>query len=211
MATPVFIETPRFPDDIAEGSAGGPMFKTYIFKGNSAIEQRNKNWPFPQMEWNISKGIRDRDQMDIMRDWFYILGGRASGFRFKDWRDFSMTTEVIGTGDGIVDTFNITKTYTVGAYTYVRRIYKPVVGSYSVYVNAVLQTEGVGVTEYQLDTTTGIITFGSSAIPPVSEDVTITCEFDVPCRLDIDHMNTAEEGYENETWSSIPVIELILD
>ena len=211
MVTPAFIETPRFPDDIANGSGGGPRFKTNIFEGSSGVEQRNKNWPFPRFEWNISKGIRDRTDMDTMREWFMVLGGRATGFRFKDWRDYQLTDESIGTGDGVEDTFTITKAYTVGAYTHSRRIFKPVASSYTVYVAAVAQTEGGGVGDYTMDTTTGTIVFGSAIIPAAAADITITCEFDVPVRLDVDHMSTLEEGYDAETWSAIGIIELAID
>lgn len=211
MVIPAFIETPRFPDDIAAGSTGGPRFKTQIFEGQSGIEQRNKNWSKPRLEWTVNKGIRDRADMETMRDWFRIVSGRGTGFRFKDWRDYSMTLNVIGTGDAIETVFPIYKTYTVGAYSVTRRLFKIVDATYSVYVNAVLQTEGGGVSQYSIDIDTGIITFGSSIVPPDTEEITVTCEFDVPCRFDVDHMSTGEEGYENETWSSIGIKELILE
>ena len=39
-----FIETPRFPDDIAYGAQGGPMYSTDVVATASGYEKRNQNW-----------------------------------------------------------------------------------------------------------------------------------------------------------------------
>lgn len=207
---PSFIETPRFPENISYGSSGGPGFKTFIFEGHSGIEQRNIAWSRARGHWNVAHGVRDKSDMDALRAFFYNAAGRALGFRFKDWGDYELDQEAIGTGDGSNPTFPITKTYSAGN-PYVRRIFKPVSGTLVVRVNSVVQTEGAGASKYQVDYTTGIITFGASAIPAIGHVVDVTGEFDVPVRFDTDQMSAAHDGFLVESWANIPIVELLLE
>lgn len=204
MTVPTFIETPRFSEDISYGSGGGPEFKTHVFEGHSGVEQRQAAWTVARARYDVSYGIRDTTDMDEVRKFFYNCHGRASGFRFKDWADYTLTTELIGTGDAVETLYQITKTYTAGGETYVRNLTKIVAATYTVFVNDVAQTD---ITHYALDTTTGIITFVTA--PPNTESVKITCEFDVPVRFDTDHLSAQHDGFETETWSSITIIEIL--
>lgn len=205
MTVPSFIETPRFPDDIAYGSGGGPEFRTHVFEGHSGVEQRNAAWTVARARYDVGYGIRDTASMAIVRAFFYNCHGKASGFRFKDWADYTMTAEQIGVGDAVETVFQITKTYSTGGETYVRTITKPIDdATFTVFVNAVEQTE---ITHYTVDYTTGIITFVTA--PPNTETVTVTCEFDVPVRFDTDFLDAKHDGFETENWSSIPLIELL--
>ena len=201
-----FIETPRFPDDIAYGSSGGPEFRTFIFEGQSGIEQRYSTWSRHRLRYDVSYGIRNQTDMDTVRAFFYNMGGKAVGFRFKDWSDYSMTDMNIGTGDAAETQFGISKTYTSGAQTYVRRIFKPIGTGLVVKVDGVTQTI---TTDYTVDTTTGIITFVSP--PGAALPITVTCEFDVPVRFDTDIMAASHEGYLTESWGSIPLVEIIIE
>lgn len=202
-----FLETPRFPDQISYGSSGGPTFRTFIFEGHSGIEQGAVAWDRARHRYNAQKGITDKDDMDVVRAFFFNLRGRARGFRWKDWSDYELVNEQIGVGDGVVAAFKITKTYTSGALSYVRRIFKPVTGI-QVRVAGVLKTVAV---HYNINTTTGIITFTGGNIPTVGQAVTVTGEFDVPVRLDTDQLDAAHEGFLIETWGQIPIVELLLD
>lgn len=213
----IFLETPGFPDDIAYGSAGGPEFKTHIFEGNSGHEQRNIVWALARGRWNVSQGIRDKADMDVLRSFFNIMRGRGNGFRFKDWSDYLLASAPIGTGDsadaGATGTavWNINKTYTVGAQSYVRRIFKPVDNAaFILSVAGVPVVEGGG-NDYTVDYTTGIITFNVGSIPTTGQAITLSGEFDVPCRFDNDHMSASHDGFQAESWSSIGIVEILLD
>jgi uncharacterized protein (TIGR02217 family) len=206
-----FNDTTRFPDDIAYGSSGGPGFKTFVFEGHSGVEQRNQAWTLARGTWDVSYGIRDKVDMDTVRAFFHAHRGKLIGFRFKDWGDFTLTDENIGTGDGADATWQIIYTYSQGptANNYVRTITKIVAATVTVEVNGTPVTEGTGATEVAVDYDTGILTFGASAIPASGLAITVTLEFDVPVRFDTDTMASAHEGFETEAWGSIPIVEIL--
>lgn len=201
-----FVESPRFPEDISEGSQGGPNFKTYIFEGSDGSEQATIAWAKARATYDVGYGIRDKEDMDVVRAFFYNMRGRAIGFRYKDWADYQLTDEVIGTGDGVENTFLVTKTYTAGN-PYVRRIMKLVSGTAVVKVNGVTIPQGSGDLFVTVNNNTGTLTFGALVIPAAAQPVTISCEFDVPVRFDTDQLASAFEGHQSETWDSIPLVE----
>lgn len=206
-----FLETPRFPEDISYGSAGGPGFKTFIFEGHSGVEQRSITWTRAKGRWDVGYGVRDKADMDIVRAFFYNAHGRAVGFRFKDWSDYSVTDMNTGTGTGALATFLLVKKYVTGANTYTRRIFKPIDGTLTIKVNSVTIPIGGGGSEVDIDYTTGTLVFGASVIPANGHAITWSGEFDVPVRFDTDQLEAAHEGFETETWGNIPLVELPLE
>ena len=50
-----------------------------------------------------------------MLDFFHARRGRAYGFRLKDFSDFTMAEQSIGTGDGSTATFQLIRT--LGSFT----------------------------------------------------------------------------------------------
>ncbi|MCB2081363.1 MAG: DUF2460 domain-containing protein [Hyphomicrobiales bacterium] len=198
---PASFEEIQFPDDIAYGSSGGPAYSTDVVVLASGHEQRNINWSSARARYNVAHGVKTQTQLDALIAFFRARQGRAMGFRFKDWTDFSATAQVIGTGDGATTQFQLVKTYTSGSVTHTRTITKPVSGTVTVYLDAVEQTSGVTV-----DTTTGIITFSSA--PSGSVVVTADFEFDVPVRFDTDRLSASLDSYGSYSWLDIPLIEV---
>lgn len=195
----------RFPEEISYGSRGGPGFNTTVLVLSSGAEKRNINWQRTRAKYDVSHGVKSREDMDELLAFFYARYGRAHSFRFKDWADYQLSTQIIGVGDNSETDFQITKTYVSDAYTYVRNITKPVSGTLTgVTVDAVAQTEGG---DYTVDYETGIITFSS---PPGSGlDVAVAaCDFDVHCRFETDEMNITQDFWETMSWDPIPVWEI---
>lgn len=203
----MFLETPRFPDDIAEGSGGGPGFKTNVFESHGGEEQRTQVWSLLRGKYDVSYGIRNKEDMDLVRAFFINVRGRALGFRFKDWGDYELVNELIGVGDGVQTVFRLTKTY-AGGNPYVRRIFKPRAETVVVRVAGVTQTL---TTDYTLDATTGTITWEAGSIPADTEEVRVDCEFDIAARFDTDAMASVHDGWRTENWASIPIVELKLE
>ncbi len=173
----------KLPDDVERGAVGGPRFKTTALQLSSGHEKRNINWEVARGEWNIGYGIQDKVGFTAVLDFYYARFGPAHTFRFKDWSDFEMARQSIGTTDGSTATFQIFKRYSSGAFNYDRDLVKPVSGTVLVWVNDVSITEGAGVSEFAVDLLTGIVTLGSTLAAQSSTDVEVQCEFDVQARF----------------------------
>ena len=208
--TVTFIET-QFPPDISYKSKGGSGFSTTIFETTAGFEQRNINWSKSKGKWDISYGIKNLDQMNLVIEMFMAVQGKAIAFRFKDWGDYQIGNQQIGVGDGTTASFQIVKVYTdANSHTsFTRIINKPVNGTLqTLTVAGTPKTEG---THFNIDYTTGIVTFTSGNIPTSSQIILITyIEFDVPARFDTDELDISQEFFEVESWDNIPIVEVRL-
>lgn len=148
------------------------MFNTSIVTTFGGFEQRNVNWQKARGRWDVSTGLKNKTDMDTLQAFFRARFGKAYGFRFKDWTDYQAVGQVLGNGNGVITTFQLTKLYTSGSNTYSREIKKPVSGTIKIYLNGVLQGAG-----FTVDLTTGVVTFSSApgAGVVVSADFVLTC------------------------------------
>ncbi len=209
-----FIET-RFPTDISYGSRGGPGFKTDIIALDSGQEQRISRHAAMRFAYDVAYGIKSKDQLRAAQKFFITMSGAASGFRFKDWLDFTTASDgesapsnvdetLTGTVDGSNKVFQLVKTYTTGAVTKTRNIQKPVSGTTVISIDAVDQPSG-----WTVNTTTGQVTF--SVAPTIGEVVKGGCEFDVPVRFGqgVDALLAASiDDFDTGALDSLPLIEL---
>lgn len=203
-----FYET-RFPDEVSRGSSGGPARLTQIVSLRSGYEQRNTPWANPLHKYDAAIGIRTLTDLDEVVQFWQSMYGRLHAFRWKDWVDYksrngfavAFNDQAIGTGTGSLHTFQLIKTYTTGAASYVRTITKPVTGTVKVGVNGAELSSG-----WSVDTTTGIVTITTA--PPNGQTVTAGFEFDVPVRFGNDDLNVSIEGWEAGSIQSIPIVEL---
>lgn len=119
----------RFPTDVSYGSSGGPVFKTQVFTSDRGYEKRNIEWCQPLMKFNVAYGIRTDEQMIDVLEFFNARQGRANGFRYKNWGNYSIVNTPFATGDGISNRLAIWKFYGFqGVRTY-KRLRKIVPGS----------------------------------------------------------------------------------
>jgi uncharacterized protein (TIGR02217 family) len=145
--------------------------------------------------------VKTQSQLDNLIAFFRARQGRAYGFRFKDWSDYSAVGQQIGTGDDSTVAFGLVKSYTSGSQTVSRNVYKPMDNSVDIYVDSVLQESGVSV-----DITTGVVTFDSA--PAADEVITADFEFDVPVRFDTDILSASLDSYGVNSWSDIRLVEV---
>lgn len=204
----------RFPEKISYGAVGGPGFKTTVFTRASGYEDRNVEWAKARAEYDVAHGIKTQAELDQLLAFFYARRAKAYGFRFKDWSDYKSCSatktpaaadQSLGTGDGTNRVFQLVKTYSDAADSYVRTINKPVSGTVKIAVDGVLKTE---TTHYTIDYTTGVVTFTVGNAPGSGAAVTAGYEFDVPCRFDTDKMLPQIEDYNVHTWGQIPIVEI---
>lgn len=197
----VFDEA-RLPEEVEYGAHGGPSWQTTIVSLSSGAEQRNQDWSIQRSRYDIGYGIQNKTDYFAVLEFFYARRGRARGFRFKDWADFELENELIGTGDGAETTFQVIKTYESGGpHSYARKITRPIASGFQVFVNDILLVSG-----YTLDDDTGIITFAPA--PGNTLTVRVTGEFDVPVRFDTDTFDMSIDGYQGGVIQSLPLIEI---
>lgn len=153
-----FLESPRFPDNIAFGATVGPTYMTSVNQVYSGRDSRIVAWTQARVRFEVGRRSMKAADTATLDAFFRSVKGRAYGFRIKDWTDYACTTAngaltPVTASEGL---YQLVKVYTNGALSESRLIQKPVSGSVSIYKNGVLQG-------YTLDTTTGIATLPSIA------------------------------------------------
>lgn len=205
-----FFEDERFPDSISYDAEGGPGFSTQIVTTASGKESRNILWIHARCAYDVGLNLKPTSEYRLLLAFFRVVGGRAIGFRFKDWSDFDCTqAEGLLVRIGVTNTYQMQKRYAAGAYARDRLIQKPVAGTVKLWKlvtgDWVEQTTG-----FTIDTTKGIITFDTD----VSTDTLAwSGEFDVPVRFDTDTLPAVIRTRTSDTellmdWPSIPLIEI---
>lgn len=169
-----FIESPRFPDEIAFWAQGGRSFKTTVVETYGGDEYRNAAWTQQRGTWSCADAFRAINpnsayNISTAMRFFRSCRGQLYGFRFKDFTDF---TDSMNNGAGIfvmltATTFQMYKQYTTSPLTFNQIIQKPVSGTVVV---------GGGASPI-VDYTTGIVSVVSGT--PTSW----TGQFDIPCRF----------------------------
>ena len=200
----------RFPDKISRGARSTQRRKTSIVELHSGREERNGSWSASRREYDVSFGVRNMDDIQEVTAYWEAMGGKLYGFRFKDWSDFKSCLQSrridardqwIGLGDGVVTAFQLQKHYTSGAFSYQRRITRPVEGTVRVAVGGAETFDG-----WSVDVATGLVTF--DVAPALGAAITAGFEFDVPCRFDTDDLSVVTDVERIGSISSIPIVEL---
>lgn len=214
-----FIEV-QFPTTISYGSKGGPGFNTNIVVSDSGFEERVARWQSAKQKFDVKWGIKSREQMAQVLEFYIAVQGALNGFRFKSWLDYNTATyghrvpegstdnttafdQNFGVGDGSTTQFQLAKTYTVGSTARTRNITKPVNNStFKLAVDGTLTGSG-----WSLDFTTGIVTFGSAP----SDGVLLTWggEFDTPCRFGKQVDTILMASIEDFGYGNLDSIELV--
>ena len=202
-----FDET-RLPIEVERGAQGGPGFLTTVTVLNSGKEKRNSLWSVDRGEWDVGFGIDTRENALKIRNFFMARQGKARGFRFRDWSNYTTGTTQQGVAEAADSgdtTFQLEYTYTdESGFSYTKPIFKPVSdANFVVYLDGAAQASG-----WTVDTTTGIITFTNP--PDYGTDITWTGTFDLPVRFNTDQLQILIENKNVLLTPNIPIVELKL-
>lgn len=201
----------RFPTRISFGSSGGPTRRTDIVTLASGKEERNAVWANSRRRYTATYGIKTLNDMHTVIEFFEARYGQLRGFRWKDPFDFkscppldtiSATDQIIATGDGNEEEFQLIKNYSSGGSSYSRKISKPVSGT------VVVAVDGTAVSVDEVDTSTGLITLDSA--PANGAVITAGYEFDVPVRFEQNELLVSLEGFAAGAVPDVSVLELLL-
>lgn len=203
-----FLETPRFPDNIAFGATVGPTYLTVVTPVYSGRDGRIPAWSQARIHFDVGRRCMNVADTATLDAFFRAVKGRAYGFRIKDWTDYTCTTtQGVLSATGTTGVYQLGKQYVSGALSETRAISKPVAGTVLVFKNGVQITSGL-----TLDTTTGHVTI--SPTPGGTDVLTWSGQFDVPVRFDADEMKkqimdrNGASGDLLVDWGSIPIIEI---
>ena len=205
-----FHET-RFSPALSFASSGAIERRTDIVSLANGFQERNSPWEQARRRWDAGLGVRSLDDLDTVLRFFEARRGPLHGFRWKDWLDHKScapsatpapTDQQIGTGDGSTLTFQLVKNYG-GAPPLLRRIAKPVAGTVRVALDGAEQAAGA---DFDLDPTTGLVSFASPPAPGAA--ITAGFEFDVPVRFGADVIEVNLAAFEAGEIPSIPILEV---
>jgi uncharacterized protein (TIGR02217 family) len=202
----------RFPASLSFGSVGGPERHTDVVTLANGFEERNTPWRHSRRRYDAGVALRSLDDVEALIAFFEARQGQLHGFRWKDWTDYKSSgaraepapgDQVIARGDGTTAAIPLVKRYRSGRHVYDRPITKPVTGTVRVALGGVIQREGV---QYEVDTTTGIVTFAHP--PDAGVEITAGYEFDVPVRFGTDRIETSLASFQAGDAPSVPVVEV---
>lgn len=181
-----FLETPRFPDDLAVWARGGISYNTTITSSTSGRERRNSLWSYGLGQWDLQNcfrtagGVADPLSVQTLRNFFRVAKGQAYGFRFRDWTDYtdegngtfgapvssySQFTAPSGTGSGVA-TYQMYKQYVMNPLSDYRIIGKPLTAT--IFRNGVACVVGTAAGQVTIDKTTGLVTWAADSSASIS-------------------------------------------
>lgn len=165
----------QFPPIISSNMQGGPRFltdKSYTAGGQRVTNRRSQ---YPLHDYSLAHPVREGAMFDELRAFFYVVGGDADGFRYKDWSDYkasqTQTSATLITGS----VYQLNKLYTFGSRTFTRPIFKPVAGAQIFRTRAAVVTNITGTSV--IDFTAGRVTISGHT---AGDTYTWAGEFDVP-------------------------------
>jgi uncharacterized protein (TIGR02217 family) len=185
--TAPFLETPRFPDDLARWALGGVNYSTIVIGSTSGRETRNSLWQYGRAQWDLqnverAEGVAGNAYvLQTLRNFFRVCKGQAYGFRMRDYTDYSDEGNGImglpvsllapgaaptshGAGVGV---YQLYKQYVASPLSDYRVIQKPLPGSVTIKRNG-STVPGSGAGSASLDTTTGLVTFTADSSASIS-------------------------------------------
>lgn len=194
----------RFPEDISYGAIGGPQYFTNIVLTSSGNEYRNINYSSSRMKCNVAYSVKIKEQIHKLLLFFRSRKGRAIGFRYKDWTDFSAKNQLIVIGDGNTTKLQLKKIYKSGKSEFIRIIEKPISSSVEIYFDDIKVKQE----HYTIDYTTVNIIFTS----PVNAKTNIFAnfEFDVLVRFDMDYLSISIDEKDLYSCKEIKLVEIKL-
>jgi uncharacterized protein (TIGR02217 family) len=197
-----------YPLALGRDAGVSPEFSTSVAVTASGHERRSSLWSDARLRFDVGPGIRSEAELGTLIAFFRARRGAARGFRLCDPFDHSTNAmtgtpgpqdQFIGVGNGLINTFQLVKTYGDGNEPQVRPITRPRAES----VRASIA--GVEVTDFTVDPG-GIIVFAEA--PPAGALVQAGFLFDVPVRFAEDRLDITGAAFAAGEAPSVPLVEV---
>jgi len=170
----------RLPVNISYGASGGPVFSTTTAIAKNKTEIRTVNYQTPYRKYNVSLASCNAEQIEKIISFFNVCKGRAYGFRFRDWSDYTVKNSLTNITESGVNSIKLYRLYSIDQYTMERRVTKPINGTLIVKKNNVITRS------YVADYDNGVLSFQETL--PIGTVISTSFEFDVPVRFDTDFL-----------------------
>jgi uncharacterized protein (TIGR02217 family) len=197
----MIIDNVRLPIDVERGVKGGPMFSTTVNVSDGGAVSANQNWSYPLYVGNVGYGIQTKENLHEVLDFFWARRGRLRGFLFRDWADYEMVNEPLGTGDGVIQNFQCIRRYNDTVIPFDRPLKYPIESTMTVYKDAV----PVSGSAWSL-LSTGEVRFNTA--PLLGEVITASGEFNIACRFTQDMLEINMEIWNVGSIPSIGIMEV---
>lgn len=161
------------------GWEGGPQFSTRIVTMANGFERRNGDWAQPRRRYSLPFLNISNERYQPILEMFYVARAQLHCFLYRDPLDNTADDELLGVGDGVIDIYQLSKLYLIGAFSYQRNIYA-IPDSETIEVTM----DGVPTTAFTVDKDRGLVLFDSP--PGVGVLVRWSGTFDVWVRFNQD-------------------------
>lgn len=197
----MIIDNIRLPIDVERGVKGGPVFNTTINMSDGGFIAANQNWAYPLYRGNVGYGIQTDDNLRDVIDFFWARRGRLRGFLFRDWSDYEMVNEPVGTGNGVIQNFQCIRRYADTVLPFDRPLKYPIESTMVVSVNGTPISD----TLWSL-LSTGEVRFTTA--PTMGQVITVSGEFNIACRFTQDDLEVQMEVWNAGAIPSIGIMEV---
>lgn len=197
------IGSDRLPINVEKGAVGGPRFNVKKQIAMSGKMQRVQLWDHPLGQWDISYPLRERTNLDSVQAFFFSHGGSEIPFRFRAWDNYQAVDQLIGSGDGVTDSFQLVKIFTVGSNSYSKPIQLPEPGSVVITADGVAQIEN---TDYAVNYQTGAVTFINV---PTYGDIVASFNFDHAVIFEDDQFKAAMDSADKGRVPRVTITEVL--
>jgi uncharacterized protein (TIGR02217 family) len=197
-----------YPLALGRDAGVSPEFSTSVAVTASGHERRNSLWSDARLRFDVGPGIRSEAELGALIAFFRARRGAARGFRLCDPFDHSTNAmtgvpgprdQFIGVGNGLINTFQLVKTYGDGAEPQVRPITRPRGETVRV---SVAGDEVSGFTVKP----GGTIVFADA--PAAGALIQAGFLFDVPVRFAEDRLDVTGAAFAAGEAPSVPLIEV---
>ena len=133
-----------------------PTWSTTVKTAVSLREYRAANASFPVYHYKLAYSLLRQKaafaELATLAGFYNKHQGAFDSFLFNDPDDNAASNQVIGVGDGVATNFQMVRTF--GGF--VEPVFDLISGTFSIYLNGVLQTSGVGISS------TGLVVFSTA-------------------------------------------------
>lgn len=179
----------ELPRQIAMGAGRRVAWNTELAQTQSGREMTNQNWSNTRHRYDISYAVRRVPDYQIIAAHFHMMRGRAKSFPFLDALDYRVQASngvLVDDGDS-PSGYLLAKQYGTGGDLYERLITRPKSGTVAVY-----RTRSGVITDITasctISFTTGALSIAPGVVNTLTDTLSWSGEFRVPCRYDTDEL-----------------------